>query len=215
MCLRSRWQCSRQCHRYETVENSVKGGNVPPPETWTEAHIMRWLLDLTSAVQNGTSIDINADLFAQGFDSLSATLLRNGMIGAIRMATDAAVRAIVDDIGNGFVYAHPSVQRMSAGLITLLTRGNPGHEGGNRNEMPMTALSAVQAMIETYSQNMPELEAAMQEPSASRCVILITGSTGGLGSHILATLLKDERVTKVYALNRRFIAVCSRVGPGA
>jgi nucleoside-diphosphate-sugar epimerase len=153
-------------------------------------------------VQNGISIDINADIFAQGFDSLSATFLRNGMLAAIRGATEDTVRDIANNIGNGFVYAHPSVQRMTAALIVLMDRGTNAREGGNGNEAPMTALNAVQAMIQTYSQNMPELKAVVQEPSASRSVILITGSTGGLGSHILVTLLRDERVTKVYALNR-------------
>jgi hypothetical protein len=33
-------------------------------------------------------------------------------------------------------------------------------------------------------------------------VVLFTGSTGNLGSHILALLLKDERVRKIYAFNR-------------
>ena len=33
-------------------------------------------------------------------------------------------------------------------------------------------------------------------------VVVLTGSTGNIGSHILAALLEDKRITKVYALNR-------------
>ena len=33
-------------------------------------------------------------------------------------------------------------------------------------------------------------------------VILITGTTGNIGSHILAQLLSDDRISVVYALNR-------------
>ncbi len=39
-------------------------------------------------------------------------------------------------------------------------------------------------------------------PQASGDVVLITGTTGNLGSHLLEHLLNDQTVVKVYALNR-------------
>lgn len=36
-------------------------------------------------------------------------------------------------------------------------------------------------------------------------VVLLTGSTGTLGSHILSELLKSDEINKIYALNRKGI----------
>ncbi|KAJ7832640.1 hypothetical protein B0H14DRAFT_3463252 [Mycena olivaceomarginata] len=44
--------------------------------------------------------------------------------------------------------------------------------------------------------------------SPDAAVVLLTGSTGNLGSHILVSLSKDERVRKIYIFNR------SSVTPG-
>lgn len=33
-------------------------------------------------------------------------------------------------------------------------------------------------------------------------VVVLTGSTGGIGAHLLAVLLEEPKITKVYTLNR-------------
>jgi hypothetical protein len=183
--------------RYDSVENPAKGNDVPPPEAWTEPELARWLLALASAVRDGASIDPDADLFGQGFDSLSATFLRNGVLGAIRTAIDPAVGTIAAGVSNGFVYAHPSVQSMAAALAALVSQGS-----ADGSAEPDAALKSVQAMIEKYSLDLPKLNAKASEQGPSGHVVLLTGTTGGLGAHLLAALLGDKRVTKVFAYNR-------------
>ncbi|KAG6834705.1 hypothetical protein H0H93_007893, partial [Arthromyces matolae] len=61
--------------------------------------------------------------------------------------------------------------------------------------------SAINALIERYSLDLkplPEQSTPLQGP----LVVLLTGSTGNLGSEILADLLENDRVERVYTFNR-------------
>ena len=65
----------------------------------------------------------------------------------------------------------------------------------------------IEAMIEKYSQGLPGVltSRVALTPNANDGldqVVLLTGSTGALGSHLLASLLQDKTVKRVYALNR-------------
>ena len=55
-------------------------------------------------------------------------------------------------------------------------------------------------MIAKYADDIPEV--ALKPTVSKDLVVLLTGSTGSLGSHLLATFLQDSRVQKVYTLDR-------------
>lgn len=61
----------------------------------------------------------------------------------------------------------------------------------------------MEAMIEKYSEG---LETALDSPSAynedTKVAVLLTGSTGNLGSQILSLLLGNRSVYRVYTVNR-------------
>jgi hypothetical protein len=169
---------------------------VPPPQEWTEPDIFRWLLALVTALRGGEKVNPSGDLFAQGFDSLSATFLRNHVLAALRSSRDTKALAAVSHVENSFVYAHPSVERMSSALGALL--GTLTNERADRG----SAVDKVHALIRRYTEDMPTMNGARTQDRFDERVVLLTGTTGGLGSHLLATLLVDEKVTKVYAMNR-------------
>lgn len=62
-------------------------------------------------------------------------------------------------------------------------------------------VTAVHAMIERYTQDMASVH-HINQPKPAQEVVLLTGSTGGLGSQLLVDLLEVEKVAKVYVLNR-------------
>ncbi|KAG6849167.1 hypothetical protein H0H93_010844 [Arthromyces matolae] len=85
------------------------------------------------------------------------------------------------------------------------TISNVIHRGRNLKLTPPASVSAaaIQAMIEQYSVGLKPVPAkvapqALQGP----LVVLLTGSTGNLGSEILLDLLKNDRVQHVYTFNR-------------
>ncbi|KAJ7625825.1 male sterility protein-domain-containing protein [Roridomyces roridus] len=62
---------------------------------------------------------------------------------------------------------------------------------------------AIEAMISKYSAGLEApIQRATTTSSSADCVVLLTGTTGALGSHLLAMLLSSASVRRVYALNR-------------
>lgn len=57
-------------------------------------------------------------------------------------------------------------------------------------------------MIDKYSQDIRQPVYASCGQSSEPIAVLLTGSTGNLGSQILAVLLADPKIGKVYTLNR-------------
>lgn len=56
-------------------------------------------------------------------------------------------------------------------------------------------------MVEKYSQSFPQHHPS--RPTPSQDVVLVTGTTGGLGSNILAELVASKDVARVFAINRK------------
>lgn len=65
-----------------------------------------------------------------------------------------------------------------------------------------TSGDAVAQAIAKYSAGLPALVAPTTESRPSRFIVLLTGSTGNVGAHLLAFLLTHPQVARVYAYNR-------------
>lgn len=59
-------------------------------------------------------------------------------------------------------------------------------------------------MVVKYSQDILAPSKTTQKTPYEK-VVLLTGSTGALGSHILGELLKSDGIKKIYALNRKSV----------
>ncbi|OJA16829.1 hypothetical protein AZE42_12046, partial [Rhizopogon vesiculosus] len=74
---------------YEKVEGSTRAGiGVPLPMDWIVEEAESWLMIHAVAVNAGKAVHPDIDLFAQGFDSLSATFLKNRIIGSLLSSSD-------------------------------------------------------------------------------------------------------------------------------
>lgn len=132
-----------------------------------------------------TTFDVN--------DSLSATFLRNRIIGALRASSDSAVNAAAQHVPQNFVFQHPTLASL-AKAVSGLVRSD--------EFIVQSPSEEIEAMIKKYTTVLP---AHAPEPNIVHVVervVLLTGTTGNLGAHVLALLLKDERTKRVYALNR-------------
>lgn len=59
----------------------------------------------------------------------------------------------------------------------------------------------IDELVRKYSVGLPIFPQAQEVPQDG-AVVFLTGSTGSIGSYILASLLADARVTRVYAFSR-------------
>ncbi|KAJ7063875.1 putative aminoadipate reductase [Mycena amicta] len=180
---------------YDAIETSEQytASQIPPPASWTAKDLEPWLL--SQACHVSSSLDPTSDLFEQGFDSLNATFLRHRIVSALCSNSNAST------ISHNFVYANPSIQKLARAIEALLSA---------EKSAVIDRQAAIEAMIAKYSQGLEESASALAaapEPARTprSCggeIILLTGSTGGLGSHILDILLRHPSVERVYAFNR-------------
>ncbi|KAG5350707.1 hypothetical protein C0989_009601 [Termitomyces sp. Mn162] len=181
---------------YATVEQNAKGEDVVPPITWENKYVRVWLLYQAADIHSGKTFDISQDLFEQGFDSLSATILHCRIAGALRASKDNSTIKAAENITQNTVYRYPSIETLATFLVQLVADPEGFQDGKN-------AKAEIEAMIEKYSAGLDSSHSDFSALSAPKNkVILLTGSTGNLGSQILADLLLDPSVERVYALNR-------------
>ncbi|KAF7341014.1 Acetyl-CoA synthetase-like protein [Mycena sanguinolenta] len=180
---------------YETIEASGNAGSdIDPPSSWHAEDLELWLITQASLVAD-KDIRGGRDLFDQGFDSLKATFLRHRIVGALRNS-GAHETSAVQKITQNFVYAHPSIEDL-ANAIAAVVRGDANVSLNN-------AKAAVETTIAKYSEGLgTPLSLHHKRGSSSMSqVVLLTGSTGGLGSHILEILLRHPAIERVYTFNR-------------
>ncbi|KAK3945721.1 hypothetical protein QBC46DRAFT_371464 [Diplogelasinospora grovesii] len=140
-------------------------------------------IDPTLLTQN-----LGADLFELGLDSLQITVITR------ELNTFLSTQVPGVSVEARTVYANPSISALTSIVESLISGSS--HTG---TESPAEKM---QRLYEQHSAHLPISARPVQPKSSHQEVVLLTGSTGSLGSYILDSLLKDDRVSKIYCLNR-------------
>lgn len=128
----------------------------------------------------------DVDIFSLGVDSLAVLALVNTLNKAIRGAKVTAP----------FVYSNPSVKQIAEALSQ-----NTSKTGG-QTAAPLTREERMDRMVRKYTQGMIRERKLNTHKNTTKRTVVVTGSTGSLGTHMLVQLLKDPDVEKVYCMNR-------------
>ncbi|EPQ58591.1 acetyl-CoA synthetase-like protein, partial [Gloeophyllum trabeum ATCC 11539] len=159
---------------------------LPTPKTWDieeSVNFVRAALDNVLKEKVGDEDDI----FQHGCDSLQATWIRNTILHALRES-----KVPTRHIPHNFVYQYPTVRKLGAFLAST---AQPGASAATPSADGMKLLA------DKYSAQFPAHSPSVPVPNAE--AVLVTGTTGRLGCHILATLLAQSSVARVFALNRK------------
>ncbi|KAF5362791.1 hypothetical protein D9757_011015 [Collybiopsis confluens] len=192
---------------YSVVESNSGGDNVDPPKAWTAEEIKPWLEEqVMNILSNRTdSVHVTKDLFEQGFDSIMATILRLHIVSALRKSSNSGLVG-AREIPQTLVYNHPSIDRLTSAILGIVAGSDAGSSSMTISMQPNQheRSVAIERMIEQYSQG---LEAPPPPPKISLSRqnhhVLLTGSTGNIGTELLAGLVLSDSVERVYAFNRR------------
>ncbi|KAG5649393.1 hypothetical protein H0H81_004129, partial [Sphagnurus paluster] len=183
---------------YDAVETSIRTAeNVNPPATWSVEDVQQWIVQQAVDLTSGSNISPSVDLFEQGFDSLSATFLRLRIFGALCLSGDQAIQKAAQNLTQNLVYSYPKIEDLAAQVSSLYT--SPGKIQGPTLSRRK---ALIESLIKNYATGFEGLAKVSQSVRSTPAVVLLTGSTGNLGSEVLAALLKDERVERIYAFNR-------------
>jgi hypothetical protein len=129
--------------------------------------------------------------------SLNATILRRRITGAIQSIEANAGKAALQSIHQNLIYSYPTVDSLSAHIVELVN----SDPSATSTSTAQSHIELIEEMIEKYSFKTPLTSDFVGKLNGSEVVIL-TGSTGFLGSEVLVRLLRNPRVSTVYALNR-------------
>jgi hypothetical protein len=124
------------------------------------------------------------DFFAAGVDWLQVLNLQKLLQAGIFRR---------EDIDSRFIYSHPSINSLAQGLWTLL---HP-----TTSYTAQSPVDAMKSMFEKYATNLPVIW-TKSTPSGDALRVILTGSTGSLGSYLLDSLMDDEKVKEIWCLNR-------------
>ncbi|KAF3480832.1 ochratoxin A non-ribosomal peptide synthetase [Arthroderma uncinatum] len=146
------------------------------PETMDLAGITGSVRDIVSDALGLSEFTDKTDLYSIGLDSLQTLLL--SMI---------LQRSGFTSLTPQMVYSHPTVEKLSNFLYSLVS-------GTERNSISRS--ENIDALVKKYTDDLPNIE------STNKHSVILTGSTGSLGTYLLNCLLADDTVSKVYCLNR-------------
>ncbi|KAF2994608.1 putative secondary metabolism biosynthetic enzyme [Curvularia kusanoi] len=161
----------------------------PSPSSDDDAHLSNKIRDIFSRVlpsfQKDTADDV--DIFSLGVDSLDVLALTNALNKQIRGANVTAPT----------VYSNPSVRQLAEALSQTV-----GSTGG-QPAAPLTHEEKIDRMVKKYTHDMMRSKASAATPQQpTKHTVILTGSTGSLGTHMLEQLLNDPDVERIYCLNR-------------
>ncbi|KAJ7573570.1 hypothetical protein C8J56DRAFT_982554 [Mycena floridula] len=166
---------------------AVKSGQSTPAISglcpgFTRAELSMWLSRQASQLSD-MPIRPDVDLFEQGFDSIAVASLRQRILS---LATELQLW-FVDKISMDWIYQHPSIDAIAYALF----------DSGESSAI------TIQSMLNKYSKQLVRKTPKGHSFSRVRgCDVVLTGSTGSLGSRILALLIRRLEVKNIYCLNR-------------
>ncbi|CAE6475171.1 unnamed protein product [Rhizoctonia solani] len=205
---------------YAALEKSLDediSDYVQPPATWSDpGTVSAWIVERIEGFL-GRKVDPTIDLFQQGvdrlvlyltfggdsytggLDSLIATMLVRTLKAATRASKEPNVQSCALILPQTAVFDHPTVRQLAFFVVRSILGPN------TLDNNTQTALERINLLTQKYDLQWPR--ASTNLPIRRQYMVgehvVVTGTTGGLGSHLLAQLLANDRVERVWALNRK------------
>lgn len=140
---------------------------------------------------NVEDIDSQADLFSLGMDSLQVTVITR------RINDHLSTRGVQPTATIRTVYANPTVTSLINAVSVLL-----GEDHSNGASATPSDADKMEKLLLGATKELPISGRQPTTRTPDSLSILLTGGTGGLGSHVLDCLINDRRFSRIYCLNR-------------
>ncbi|TDL22685.1 acetyl-CoA synthetase-like protein [Rickenella mellea] len=181
-----------QLYNNTEFKNQGQADDLLRPKSWDEESCLTLARAVVGSVLRQPLSD-DDDIFLYGADSLQAMAIRNTILRALGQSWgDRSTLSL------NFVYSNPSISAL-ARYISRVASGTV--VSIDASTFLNAKVSEIHALVKKFTSSFP-----IHNPVQSRInkgdVILLTGTTGSLGAHILAELSRDPDVTRIYALNR-------------
>ncbi|KAL8935223.1 MAG: hypothetical protein Q9216_005533, partial [Gyalolechia sp. 2 TL-2023] len=145
------------------------------------------LLDfVSSCLDMESNLEPTANFFDHGLDSVQTVSLAK-KINAYFMQSNPGLHPVTPQI----IYSYPSVEKLESQIQAETSRNSHNSRG-----------MEMQTIFEEWARCLPRARNFPATIPRESFVILLTGSTGSLGSYLLDTLLSIPNVDRIYCLTR-------------
>ncbi|KAI0795718.1 hypothetical protein C8Q75DRAFT_711913 [Abortiporus biennis] len=193
---------------YQKVENTANLEINGEAEAGSAGVVQEWNFDNTIEFVRKVVVNVlehsvkdEDDLFQHGCDSLQATWIRMQISGMLKCTKPE----VATQLPTQCVFQAPSVKALT-NLILRTIKSVESSESQGETDIERRVRDMVNA-IEKYTADIPSRPVVPQSLHVHRKdagdVVLLTGTTGGLGCNMLALLSSDPAVTRIYAFNRK------------
>ena len=170
-------------------------GSLPKMDAHDEQSLMDWLLQVFRSIIDVSSLTVDDDLFNAGLDSLQVMKLVRQLKLALKNSNSVKVSAEL--MTPRAIYTNSTIRKLSRALCDTgsnQTNGANGVQGDHAQ--------AMQEMYDRYAQDLPQNVFGTTKSTDDKLTILLTGSTGSLGSYLLDSLASNPAIVRIYCLNR-------------
>ncbi|CAG9950654.1 unnamed protein product [Clonostachys rosea f. rosea IK726] len=189
---------------YNNVEKGLLVSGLVPIKSTQADDLVPFLTDLhiqTLDLPKGHTLSADDDLLSLGINSLVTLILLARLKASLRK------HGVADDhlekITPKLWYTQPTILQMASSLSTIISTTNGDAKTGPKD----IEKEDVEKLLAKYTETVKGFNttpSSKQQDGGSQ-TILLTGSTGSLGSYILSTLLNNPSVN-VICLNRSPVA---------
>ena len=142
----------------------------------------------------GKDVEPDQDFFFAGVDSLGIMDFVSQLKRSFTVHKTGVSPSLITA---RLVYANPTISKLAAVLHAVASQND---EGGNISEQ--ARIQRINKMLEKYSSNLQRPAPMSVRRPQEKVTVILTGSTGSLGSYLLEALLALPSIIKVHCLNR-------------
>lgn len=173
----------------------VSQGEVPTLDVSSEESLVQSIQDLFEDKIGAGRIDPDVQFYTAGVDSLqtieAAKLLRAGLEAAGHPAEDGTMASRV-------IYGHPTPRKLAQYILRSVVSG----QGETAESRKAHHLAAMQELWDKYTSELHVGRAGRPEALDADQTVVLTGSTGMLGSYLLDFMAKSPAVKRIVCFNR-------------
>ncbi|PVH86351.1 acetyl-CoA synthetase-like protein [Cadophora sp. DSE1049] len=138
------------------------------------------------------------DVFQKGMDSLGVSVVVRRLKAALEACS---ISLKVEDINPRIVYSAATVDKLTDAILTLIDNA----QGLPHTNRVTPSEESMKSMLEKYSKNMLRTgPMKTMHSTTDPWTVLVTGTTGSLGTYILAALdqMPKSKIGRIFCLNR-------------
>ena len=183
----------------------VDAGDSPTIDFTRQSSIKEWLQKFIADDAGIHNLGGNDTFFEVGMDSLRVIRIIRELKRQVKLADDTQITP--KSLTPAVVYSHPSLNSLSEHLSKMAKAAprdlDSGYQSADSDETGGGSnLGEMESLLDKYVRSLPAKNQRQRSPVMQGTTVLLTGSTGSLGSYLLHELSSDPNVRHIICLDR-------------